>query len=78
MKKEMSIVSYYCDICGKEIKKPHTLVLPIQFTTEQNEGKPVDKYIEDRKVDLCNECFERAVPVYARGAQGHNTYYFLN
>ena len=68
-----TVEHYFCDICGKE-----TTVIPVSypviFHTEQTEGRSVDPYIDQTKLDICEECAEKAFKIHAIGAQGYNKY----
>lgn len=78
MKREV----YSCDICKNEYEKDKIRIetrIQIIFTTEQTEGRGVSPYLTDKKIDICDVCFERILngqAVFANGAQGCNTYYF--
>lgn len=63
-----------CDICGKETNTTKVPV-PVRWTTEQTEGRPVKPYIQVERIDLCEACLSKIVKVRATGAQGNNTYY---
>lgn len=53
--------TFKCDVCGREIERAHSITLPVRWTTEQNEGRPCTPYVKEETIDLCDECFERAV-----------------
>lgn len=81
MKKEI----YYCDICQKEAGSPRSRDLSAEetfqviFTTEQNEGRSTESYLEYKKIDICENCRNRILigeALFAEGAMGHNKYYF--
>ena len=55
--------------------------MSVIFTTEQNEGRTVEPYLENVEIDLCADCKKRilnANVLYGRGAMGYNEYYFIN
>jgi hypothetical protein len=79
----MKIESYKCDINdykgeapSEDHKKQSYQVI---FVTEQTEGRPTNPYLAVTHIDLCRFCKARVLagePIWAAGAQGHNTYYF--
>lgn len=76
-------IEYTCDIdkCG-QFCLPGKDQLQVIFTTEQNEGRPRDRYLHSfYTLDLCDDCKKHLLKgnyVCAYGAQGYNTYYFEN
>lgn len=70
-----------CDVCGSKEKVTDKIKLQVVFTTEQTEGRSCPNYLSDQKVDLCEHCYniilEDGEYLFAHGAMGHNTYYFL-
>ena len=66
--------TFKCDVCGREIERAHSITLPVRWTTEQNEGRPCTPYVKEETIDLCDECFERAVVIEAAGCMGRNSY----
>ena len=76
MKKEI----IYCDVCGKENPKYTDVKMQIIFTTEQNEGYSTKSYFNTKVLDLCEECYNKALRgqyIFAAGAMGHNNYSFI-
>jgi len=71
MKKQVTIT--ICDICGKEVEVME-INYPVEFLTEQNEGKHVSPYYSQQKLDVCKPCLCEIVNLTAEGAQGHNVY----
>lgn len=56
------------------------LNIPVVFVTEQDEGRPCKPYLSNETILLCNKCYEKFIekyPVIAIGAQGYNTYKFM-
>ena len=77
MKKEI----IQCDICKKEsFNKTDILTYSLQviFTTEQNEGKSVEPYLDNVNIEMCNDCYKKLLEtrtyIIASGVMGHNTY----
>lgn len=66
--------TFKCDVCGREIERANSITLPARWTTEQNEGRPCTPYVKEETIDLCDECFERAVVIEAAGCMGRNSY----
>lgn len=70
---------YSCDVCQSS-EKPVTLrKMQVIFTTEQDEGKSVKPYFENKEVDLCDSCYKKALQgqyLFADGAMGYNKFYF--
>jgi hypothetical protein len=72
---------YKCDVCNRECgargsMEPKRQVI---FTTEQDEGRSVDPYLELVEIDICPECKKRVLrgeAIYAQGCMGYNRYYF--
>ena len=49
------------------------------FTTEQTEGRTIDPHLSNATMEICGDCYSHVVKgnyIWARGAMGHNTYYF--
>lgn len=69
--------TFKCDLCGTEHEEKDIahVKMPVLFTTEQNEGKPVKPYVsEDCTLDLCASCLDRALTIEATGCMGFNRY----
>lgn len=66
-----------CDMCGKEDKDCKSLNIPVLFTTDQTEGRAVTPYVTQQPIDMCSGCIEKALTVTGYGAQGYNTYKWL-
>ncbi len=60
---------YTCDLCGQE-KPVRPISLPVRWTTEQNEGRPITPVIIMESLDLCDECLDSVTRINASGAQG--------
>lgn len=78
----MQIITHKCDIqgCKSEVSDHIKVKLQVIFTTEQTEGTSIEPRLtsEMYALDLCNEHYNQIVNgqyVYARGAQGYNTFY---
>ena len=79
MKKEKTTATWFCDICERESKEELLVVsVPHWFMTEQTEGNPIKPYINKVPLHLCSECIEKVVVVKGWGAQGYNSYKFIN
>ena len=67
-----------CDICGNTIAEHGSKVsIPVEFVTEQTEGRPVEPYLSHVSVDICSPCHKRFVgslPLVGSGAMGAYTY----
>ena len=72
-----------CDVCGMPFwasgdndrrGRPKPVKTAVWFETEQNEGKPVEPYLETVEIDLCPECAERSIRIRANGCMGFNEY----
>lgn len=75
-KKTIEIIT--CDVCEEKTKNEEVEITVI-FTTEQNEGKKCNKYLELEKLYLCDHCYITVIngrQIYAQGAMGNNKYYF--
>lgn len=67
-----------CDIC-KNATDVTERSIQIRFLSEQNEGRAITPYLNEVKMDICNECLDRLVrdhPLEGWGAMGYNTYRF--
>lgn len=69
-----------CDVCESDVDVKADVQIPVTFTTEQTEGRSVEPYItRSDPIDICLRCIKRLTeeqPIYACGAQGHNSYKF--
>ena len=63
----------YCDLCKKEGAETYTTLA--RFHTEQNEGRMVEPYLVNTKIELCKECANKVVILNGRGAQGNNEFW---
>lgn len=72
-----------CDVCGRPFwmgddndrrGRPKRVNTAVWFETEQNEGKPVEPYIQTVEIDLCPECAAKAIRIWAHGCMGFNDY----
>ena len=79
MRKTETITTITCDLCGNEIRKDEyiTVKYPVIFTTEQNEGRCCQPYIDYENLDLCINCQKKVLKVCGDGAQGNNRYEFM-
>ena len=63
---------------NKSIPSWKSIVIPVVFLTEQNEGYPCENpYFSDETLDMCSECYQKFIesyPITAKGAQGYNKY----
>lgn len=63
----------YCDICSE--KRPvKEIDYPVIFHTEQTEGRLVDPYIFQQKLEVCDECIRKIAVLHGEGAMGYNEY----
>lgn len=70
------VVKYTCDVCGKELTENEVfknIYYPLIFTTNQQDGSSSKSYIENKHIDLCNECANKTLMIVANGAMGHDT-----
>jgi len=79
----MKSEEYYCDVkgCGVSVTKDELKGKYIQviFTTEQTEGRSVQRYLSNETIDICEGCMKRILNgeyLYGSGAQGFNQYWF--
>lgn len=75
------VVICTCDLCGKSVDNEtqlKCLSIPVRFTTEQTEGRTVEPYYVNEKMDLCESCLRKVTVVTASGAMGYNRYSFMN
>ena len=76
----MRKVDYVCDICKKENKIfGIDQKIPVVFTTEQNEGRSTEPYLDRVTIDICEMCYSKIIGgnmPFASGAMGHNDYHF--
>lgn len=75
----MEIIKTICDVCGEETRNKK-IDIQVIFTTEQNEGRYHKPYLCNKKLNLCNKCFNNVLYngnyICANGAMGCNTYFF--
>lgn len=73
-------VEYICDIKGCEKVANNTdKKMQVIFHTEQTEGRPTAPHFSTVTMDICEGHFSKALSgkyIHAKGAQGHNRYYF--
>ena len=72
MKKIMEV--YVCDICKRKDSTVTPINYPVVFHTEQTEGRSVNPYISQQKIDVCDDCLCTICKLDGYGAQGHNDY----
>lgn len=69
-----------CDIKGCDREAKHKAkTVSVRFTTEQNEGRAVEPYLEGSKLDFCKMHYQMyidSIALNATGAMGYNDYYF--
>lgn len=73
---KIEIVKYKCDCCGKEVKKENIFIginYPLIFTTNQTDGVACKPYIQNKNVDLCDDCANKVLKLEASGAMGYDT-----
>lgn len=67
-----------CDTCGSQ-EKVKSIKLSVVFTTEQDEGRACEPYLEILNLDICEPCkkymIENRRLVQAEGAMGYNAYF---
>lgn len=69
-----------CDICKDESEKVvarHTMA--VVFTTDQDEGRATDPYLDEKKLDIGEKCLGRILSghmLFATGAMGYYDYFF--
>lgn len=75
-----------CDLkdCGKEWEKPEKYqqrTMQVVYTTDQTEGRCVEPYFENLKLDICPDCMGKIMKsrryLEAHGAQGYHNVYML-
>lgn len=71
MKKTIEIC--HCDLCKKEADII-AIKYPVEFLTEQTEGRNCKPYISYQDIDVCEECKSKILVVQGWGAQGFNNY----
>lgn len=76
-----TMVKIWCDIkdCPiiENIKQKQSL--QVIFVTEQTEGQSCNPYLRTETFDICSNCYKKVLngkSIFARGAQGYNTFYF--
>ena len=81
----MKIEKIICDVKNCITKKEDVQVIfknidiQVIFETDQTDGITSKPYLENIKLDLCENCKNKILNgnyLYAYGAQGYNTYYF--
>lgn len=85
----MKIITFKCDICEVEIPtseknsygepKLERKSIGVIFTTEQNEGRSSEPYLETKDLHLCSNCMNEVLKgkaIYGTGAMGFNKYQF--
>lgn len=72
-----AITELFCDICNSKTETLIDIVYPVIFHTEQTEGKYVEPYIYNTKIEVCPNCLKRLCRLSAIGAQGYNRYSFI-
>ena len=78
----MEVTKYLCDIKGCNNEASHIKnTIQVVFHTDQTEGRSVKPYLSLEKLDLCNEHYDLVscgAGIHGQGAQGFNTYWFIN
>ena len=79
----MKTTTTTCDICGAgkiyDANFKEGVAITVIFVTEQTEGHPAEPYLHLKTIDTCCDCYANILEgnaVFAKGAQGYNTYYF--
>ena len=74
---------YICDICKNKLNQNNEIKLKFNiqviFHTEQTEGRNVNPYLSNEKIDICQKCYNKVLEgnyIHGNGAQGCNNYYF--
>lgn len=73
--------TYYCDVCEKEVTIFKRTNFQVIFETETTEGRSCKPNFQDMQLEICNDCFNKALEgnyIFASGAMGYNKYYFKN
>ena len=66
----MKKITYYCDVCGKELKPLsiyrglmkisasdfHQGTYQVIFNTDQNDGHVIAPYVVQQNIEICTEC----------------------
>lgn len=76
----MKIETFRCDICREIIPRGAVKRIPIVFDTEQTEGRSCKKHLTYNDIHICDKCEGRLVqsfPLIGSGAQGYNSYRWL-
>jgi len=76
--------TYTCDICAEIIDTKQKwsgihASIPVVFTTEQTEGRPIQPYLAQQGMDICHLCYAKIIKgklPFGAGAQGYNRYCF--
>lgn len=70
--------NYVCDLCGCNIEKDSSIsaYYPIVFTTYEDGSHCVPR-IENKTIDLCKRCAEKALNISAYILDGSITYNFI-
>lgn len=64
-----------CDACGNPVPEDSERInFPVLFTTSQEDGRVVEPYIENCKLDLCYKCKYNVIKIKATGCMGNNEY----
>lgn len=78
-----------CDLCKTTKSYTHIeqfkddfkeLSVPVVFLTEQDEGRPCKPYFSNETILFCNKCYDKFLkkyPITGIGAQGYNSYKFV-
>lgn len=72
-------IKYHCDVCRKEMAKKEPMKIQVIFNTDQTEGRPCSPYLDEYRLEICDDCLKKVHKghyIFASGAMGHNDYYF--
>lgn len=75
-----TVTKVMCDIkgCNQEVKGyGQGIHIHVVFHTDQTEGRSVNPYFSNEKMDICEPCMAKIMdsyPLQAAGAQGYNDY----
>lgn len=78
----MEKLSVFCDVCDGNIpvkEGKHSEKIMVVMTTEQNEGRATEPYLQIVDLDICGKCKSKVISgkmLFAEGAMGHNKYFF--
>ena len=76
---KIEYVNYVCDICGSILNEDSKIsaFYPVVFTTYED-GSHCSPRIENKRIDLCKNCGEKAIQIEAYVMDGSTTYKLIN